>query len=440
MSHAPLDANNVPTPADKAEQLYHDYLAGGPNAAYASLKKDYDNSACMTDRDQYWKQVADDLRASGHMPNLAVGWLKEEKGNIDTDGDGVISKQEVISARAHGGLDALFSKEVMSSVPSPGDNKTFYDQLAHTRKAWNQDPDGIEDADINKYNRQEHRAERRVYNQNEVAKAAEPLLDNHEELARFLDARKDGSEGNGFISRHEMKTFLKNYKEHQGEGLYTPENAEYVNELLHGENARVHNPPFHGFAIDRLEKRAGMKPDYQNVSWDQDDAPETDKNCVVDSTQVKPTVQDLSVQTKTTDATQTVAKQPDVCANLEIVHKIEELSRVKTHQGYDAVAARLLNITDHPRTAEEVKEIKTLGQEIKAHNGNIDTHKLRTDVVLPVAANLNDLLKEDKAFSAAVDQMRRAQAEKAQTTQTSTQTQDQTQNQTQNQTSDRSKK
>jgi hypothetical protein len=402
----PHDAPVTPNPADKANELYHDYLAGGPDAAYKSLKADYDATAGMQNRDEYWKNVGADLQASGHMPNLAVGWLKAEKGNLDKNGDGVIDFGEVKDARAEGGLNAMFSEQVTAKIPSPGDNKTFYDQIAHTKRAWSDSPDGIEDADLRKYSRQMHRAERRAYNQDEVAQAAAPLLDNNAELARFLDARKDGSEGNGFISRHEMKRFLKDYKEHPGEGIYTPQNAEYVNELLHGEIARVHNPPFHGFSIDHLARRAGLN------QRDLEEQP----------AQVMPPKAELSDAGKKAEAVAAVKdqvcdekpKQDEISAPKEspliseqMRQHIDRVSRVQPNEGYNAVAARLLNIfPGHPRTPEEVKDIQTLGHQIQKMNGDISTLRLRTGIVLPVSANIELLMDENPKLKAVLQSQR----------------------------------
>jgi hypothetical protein len=415
MANHPQDSVPVTCAADKAEALYKDYLAGGPDAAYASLKKDYDASAGMCDRDKYFQEVAKDLQASGHMPNIAVGWLRAESGHL-ADPNGVINKQDVLRAESNGGLDAIFGKVVLSSVPSPGDNKTFFDQIAHTKRAWNESPDGIEAADLRKYGRQEHRAERHVYNQEETAKAADPLLAHNGELLAALDTGRHG-ERNGFISRHEMKTFLKEYKAHPGEGVYTAENAEYVNELLHGDVARVSNHPFHGFSVDRMVRRAGMpglNEDFTPTTADQpiNVVPPKDAT-ITPAKDVKGgagPIEDpckVPVQPEQPAAKPEQPKQPDVCVDLEVRKTIDLLSRVQPGEGYNAVAARLLDIhPGHVRTADEVKQIKILGQEISKMNGDQSTFHLRTGVVLPVSANLELLMTENPALKASVEKMR----------------------------------
>jgi hypothetical protein len=415
MSNVPQDCAPTPTPADKAESLYQNYLAGGPDAAYASLKKDYDASSGMCNRDQYFQTVAADLQASGHMPNIAVGWLKAEKDQLGAGHEGVINKQDVIRAEANGGLDAIFGKVVLTSVPSPGDNKTFFDQIAHTKKAWTDSPDGIEDADLRKYTRQMHRAERHEYNLDETAKAAAPLFDNNAELLKALDTGPNG-ERNGFISRREMKNFLKEYKNHPGEGAYTAENAEYVNEVLHGEIGRISNHPFHGFSVARTERRAGMTagdveeqptPVNNNLATDMPGAPTADKangavpadksNCAVPTAPVEKTPPPKP------------ANNPDVCVDLEIHKQIDALCRVRPGEGYDAVAARLLNIGADPhqrRTHQDVQDIETLGRQIKVLNGEYSTFHLRTGVVLPVSANIETLTAENPRLKTVLDNMK----------------------------------
>jgi hypothetical protein len=86
---------------------------------------------------------------------------------------------------------------------------------------------------------------------------------------------------------------------------------------------------------------------------------------------------------------------------------IDLLSRVQPGEGYNAVAARLLDIhPGHVRTADEVKQIKILGQEISKMNGDQSTFHLRTGVVLPVSANLELLMTENPALKASVEKMR----------------------------------
>jgi hypothetical protein len=426
MSHVPPDCGQSATPADKAEALYQNYLAGGPDAAYASLKKDYDASSGMCNRDQYFQQVATDLQASGHMPNIAVGWLKAEKDQLDPGHSGVINKRDVAEAEVNGGLDAIFGKVILSSVPSPGDNKTFFDQIAHTKRAWTDSPDGIEDADLRKYSRQMHRAERHTYNQEETARAAEPLLSNHAELLKALDIGRNG-ESNGFISRHEMKTFLKDYKSHPNEGIYTAQNAEYVNELLHGNVARVSNHPFHGFGVDRLERRAGAPG---NLEDDQPTPlappPTTDVQPPKAPDVAPPEAADKAADKSNCDVPVVPEKKPaapkapdhpDVCLDLEVRKTIDILSRVQPGEGYNAVAARLLDI--HPgqhRTPEQTKDITELGREIQKINGAYSTYRLHTDVVLPVSANLELLMKESPALAASLQKMRDKIAQPPQTT------------------------
>jgi len=437
MSNFPPDAGHTPSAAEKAETLYQDYLAGGPDAAYRSLKTDYDASAGMCNRDQYFKEVAADLQASGHMPNIAIGWLKAEKDHLDQGHDGVIDKQDIIQAEANGGLDAIFGKVVLTQVPSPGDNKTFFDQIAQTKKAWTDSPDGIEDADLRKYSRQMHRAERHAYNQEETAKAAAPLFDNNAELLQALDTGPHG-ERNGFISRREMKNFLNEYKEHPGVGPYTAENAEYVNEVLHGQIGRIGNPPLHGFAVGRLERRAGVTaeeletPPTSCSTGVPPEAPPTKPLDTLPPTQgPEPRPKDgspcdIALRTEAAAALKALAKpeaaekaaamaaapaqarvHPDGCVDLEIRKHIDAVSRVQPGEGYNAVAARLLNIGEgQHRTPEEAQEIKLLGKQIERLNGEQSTYRLRTGVVLPVSANLDVLMTENPKLKAVVDSMR----------------------------------
>jgi len=402
MSHIPQDSAPLASPADKAEMLYKDYLAGGPDAAYRSLKNDYEASADMCNRDQYFQTLAADLQASGHMPNLAIGWLKAEKDHIDDSHSGVIKKEDILRAETNGGLDAIFGPVVLSSVPSPGDNKTFFDQIAHTKKAWINDPDAIEDADLRKYSRQMHRAERHQYNQEETAKACDPLFENNAALLKALDT-DNGGERNGFVSRHEMKNFLKEYKEHPGRGAYTAENAEYINEVLHGQIGRINNPPLHGFSVTRLEKRAGIT-DADTKDQGTNAAIAGIDNCKIEQSKSSNGDGDCP-PTEKNDVTKKLTTGDDTI-NLEIRNHLDTASRIQTGEGYNAVAARLLNISEgHKRSAEEIHEITLLGHQIARLNGGQSTFHLRPGVVLPVSANLDILTAENPRFKAVLDDM-----------------------------------
>jgi|GEM_PF-676724 len=402
MPNFPPDAGHQPTPAEKAEQLYNDYLAGGPDAAYQSLSRDYQNSAGMRNRDQYFGQVANDLMDAGHMSNIAISWLKANKDNLDRNGDSVVSRTEMEDVAAGRGLDAIFGRVILTKVPSPDDDKTFFDQIAHTKKVWAVDKDGIEDADLRKYGRQMHRAERRDYDQEETIKAAMPLLANRGELLAVLDTGPRG-ERNDFISPREMYNFLKDYKEKRGQGVYTAENAEYVSELLHGTVGRVCNHPFRGFSVGGLLKRAGMtEEDLNSGRFDNEsgNGPAQRQRDQGDSGK-EPQV------TERTDNGPTPIERPLVAPpnmELELRKHVDNLARIQPGEGYNAVAARLLNIfPGHPRTPEEMQQIQILGKQIQKLNGDHSTYKLHTGVILPVSSNIELLMDENPAFKKAME-------------------------------------
>ncbi|MBS1992942.1 MAG: hypothetical protein JSS83_20635 [Cyanobacteria bacterium SZAS LIN-3] len=398
MPNFPPDAGHQPSPADKADMLYNDYLAGGPDAAYKSLKQDYDNSVGMRNRDEYFGQVANQLLDAGHMSNIAISWVRDNKDRLDTDGDGAINRREMQDAANGNGLDAIFGRVVLTRVPSPDDNKTFFDQIAHTKKVWNVDPDSIEDADLRKYGRQMHRAERRDYDQEETIKAAAPLLANHGELLAVLDTGPNG-ERNNFISGREMNKFLNDYRENMGKGVYTAANAEYVSELLHGTVGRVSSHPFHGFSVNALMRRAGLsEEDLADSRFDAPQeqtkpAPKAEKDQSPDSAGDK--------QQGKTEGSQ-AEKFPNL--ELELRKHVDNLARVQPGEGYNAVAARLLNIfPGHPRTPEEIKQITILGRQIQKLNGDHSTYKLHAGVILPVSSNFDLLMDENPAFKKAME-------------------------------------
>jgi len=403
MPNFPPDAGHHPSPADKAEQLYNDYLAGGPDAAYQSLSNDYQNSTGMKHRDEYFGQVANELMDAGHMSNIAISWLKSNKDRLDTDGNGAVSRAEMEDVASGTGLDAIFGKVVLTRVPSPDDDKTFFDQIAHTKKVWNVDRDGIEDADLRKYGRQMHRAERRDYDQEETIKAAEPLFANRGELLSVLDTGPHG-ERNNFISPREMNRFLEDYRENRGKGVYTAENAEYVSELLHGAVGRVCTHPFRGFSVSGLLKRAGVsEEDLSSGRLDNE----------TENSQTKPNRErDRSNDTGATEHAQDRVTQPverpimpAPNMELELRKHVDNLARIQPGEGYNAVAARLLNIfPGHPRSAEEMKQIQILGKQIQKLNGDHSTYKLHAGVILPVSSNFDLLMDENPAFKAAMEQ------------------------------------
>jgi hypothetical protein len=401
MSNVPQDCgpNDAAYMAQRVESQYEKYLAGGPDAAYKFLKNAYD-SADPCSRDAYFKQVTDDLQASGHLPNMAVGWLKAEKDHI-SGGSGVINKQDILRAEENGGLDRIFGQVLLTNVPSPGDNKTFFDQVAHTKKHWTEDPDGIENADLRKYGRQEHRAERHADAEQRVAENAAPLFANNCELLNALDTGSHG-ERNGFISRHEMNRFLDRYKENPGVGVYTDDNARYVQALKEGRVPGVNDVPMHGFSVARVERAGGLdengnplnptKPEFA-INGDTKPQAAVDKNCDVP-------------QPPKDVAPSKPAETSTACSELAVRNEVESRAVVKTGQGYDAVAANLLGIEKgHHRTAQEVQEIVKLGLELKEIH-TYDTHNLRAGNGLLVGADIDHLVAKDPVFAAAVQKIR----------------------------------
>lgn len=273
--------------------------------------------------------------------------------------------------------------------------------MAHTKKVWSQDPDAIESADLRKWTRQERRAERHEYNQQEVRDAAAPLFANNGALLKALDNNANGM-SNGFISRHEMLRFLDDYRRHPDEGVYTRENAEYVKELVNGNIGRISNHPFHGFSVARLSRRAGM-----SVAQMEDAATgmPVEDNAVLGNVSSKDSA-GADKPRQDQDSEKPLAFDPGLEARLG--HYIDDLCRVQPGQGYAAVAARLLNIPEGAsHTAEQVADVRLLVKQIQRLNGDIDTHKLHTGVVLPVTANLDILMAENPKVAQAVERMRR---------------------------------
>lgn len=377
-------------PVAKAEDLYNDYLAGGSKAASRSLREDFANSAQVMspeEHNNYWNGVSKAMADTGHLPNITVAYLKENFSRLDLDNSGTISKSEVKQMEANGGLDKMMARTMMKDVPAVGDEKTFYDQIASKGKAWQVNPNEIELHDLNKWGRQQHRAERREHRQDKTAEQAAPLYDNNEELLHHLD---NEHRPDGFISRKDMKTFLKHYQETPGEGIYTKDNAEFVNDLLKGKLDYIKHGRG-GISFERLDRKTG---DDREVAA------------------FKPTLSPDEIEAKPKKVDTAKEKEPvkssEQCVDEAVRKQIDQMATLRTNEGYSHVACRLLGITiDGKYSPDEKRDMTVLSNQLKDTFNRSNTHRLLNGSVIPVSANLDKLCASNPKLARRVDEMRR---------------------------------
>ncbi len=397
-------------PVKNAERLSHSYLAGGADSAVQNMQREYENSRgdfkSESQHKQYWKNVASELSETGHLPNMTVAYLDRNKGQFDQNNDGVISKTEVNRISEQDGFASIFANELKSTSASPKMNKTFYDQLAHTTKQFEFDPNAIEDADLNRWGRQNNRVLKRELRADQAYDAASPLYENNGALLHALDAsRKE----NGRISKSDYKAFLKDYKQKAANGeedeVYNERNASFVRTLLNGDQPLIkHMGPLaigRGINIDKLDRRTGLAPV-------DDFSPHTDipEDGISKSEQKYEDQLVEDALTEKEEREKANAKPKDNCDN-ELKNKIDSLATLRPNEGYSHVACRLLDIKiDGHYTAEQKREMDTLATQLKNITTGHNTHRLYKGFIVPVSNNLEKLEAINPTLKARMDAMR----------------------------------
>jgi hypothetical protein len=111
--------------------------------------------------------------------------------------------------------------------------------------------------------RHERRQDRLDAKHDQVLHDAAPLLEGSPPLMALLDASADGK-ADGRVSERDMRRFLVAYKlneqtESKGAYPYTPDNAQYVSDLLDGKYPHITGSNFTGFSAEALCRRAGLE-------------------------------------------------------------------------------------------------------------------------------------------------------------------------------------
>jgi len=408
-------SHDQPDPVKNAETLYHHALAGGPESAVQNMRNEFEASKddgsfkTIQQHDDYWKSVAGELERTGHLPSMTVAFVRDNKGAFDLDGNGVVSKHEVLDvisdsrqSQANGQgmtFEGIFADNLRSTVPSPKGNKSFYDQVAHTTKAWEYDRDAIEDVDLNRWDRQNNRQLKRELKHDMTADAASPLYENNGALMNALDA---SHKENGRISRSDYKAFLRDYKDRAANGqedeVYNERNARFVHSLLKGDQPEIKNGPFRGINIDKIDRKAGYSPQddftpHQDVA--KDDISDTQRNFEAEQRQDElDRIENAKV------------KKADVCDN-DLKVRLDDMATLRPNEGYSHVACRLLGIKiDHNYSPEEKREMNLLAGQLKNITTGHNTHRLYEGFIMPVSNNIEKLEEINPAFKARMAQLR----------------------------------
>ncbi len=388
-------------PVKNAEDIYHSYLAGGPESAVQNMRNEYEASKSdfksPQQHDQYWQAVSKELEETGHLPNLTAAFLKENKAEFDLDRDGVISKHEVNDVSRNGGFAGIFADNLKSTVPSPKGDKSFYDQLAHTVKPWEVNRDVIEDVDLNRWDRQNNRVLKRELKHNMAADAASPLYENDGALMKAVDA---SHKENGRLSRSDYKAFLRDYEQKAASGqqdeVYNERNARFIYGMLKGDEPTLKHGPFRGINIDKLDRRTGNGP--QDDFTPHQDVPNGGISDAAFDREQQLAQEKIEAETP--------KKNKDVCDG-ELKNIIDDMARVRTNEGYSHVACRLLDIKiDHKYTAEEKHEMDVLAKQLKNITTGHNTLRLYDGFIMPVSNNLAKLEEINPSFKRRMDALR----------------------------------
>ncbi|MBS1953254.1 MAG: hypothetical protein JST89_03655 [Cyanobacteria bacterium SZAS-4] len=290
--------------------------------------------------------ISNQLESSGILPKVAVGWLQNDfdKINLNKDDYG-ITKDEVANFTSGNGdvksnLDAMLANQLLS----PGDRgRDQFDDLA--KRNWlGADPESIEKMDLRAYDRQDTRHRNREERHAGVRDVAAPLFEGSPPLMAILDASHNG-ECDGRVSERDMRRFLTAYEvnnktENAGTGPYTPENAQYVSDLLNGKYPELTGENFTGFSARALARRAGLDHVKINSIDDYDQLVQV----YADKTGKYDTPPEATQPTKPTEDCGETVEQPTVNDDhIRTMSQVDDMSHYRKGEGQWHVAKRLLN-------------------------------------------------------------------------------------------------
>lgn len=291
--------------------------------------------------------LSNQLETSGILPKVMVGWLQNDfdKINLNKDDYG-ITKDEVANFTNGNGdvksnLDAMLANQLLS----PGDRgRDQFDDLA--KRNWlGADPESIEKMDLRAYDRQDTRHRNREERHSGVRDAAAQLFEGSPPLMAILDASHNG-ECDGRVSERDMRRFLTAYEvnnktENAGTGPYTPENAQYVSDLLNGKYPELTGENFTGFSARALARRAGLDHVKINSIDDYDQLVQV----YADKTGKYDAPEEATTATTTDDCGET-QEQPQPTESedhIRTMSQVDDMSHYRKGEGQWHVAKRLLN-------------------------------------------------------------------------------------------------
>lgn len=235
----------------RVERIIKDPLAGGAEEAYKELRHGFleDNQGkSQNEVASAWRNLTSQLQEKGLLPDLAVGFAAANFAEIDKDGDGLINRSELRNIE---GMNRTFAAELLAGQGK----KDVFHSIARLSDADGVQRKFIEREDLDMYlGKHEKRISRSRLNTN-ARESMRPLFAGEEPLIQHLDRNT-----NGRISRNELKSFLSDYRKHQGSGPYTAENAEYVKRIMDGHNNEFEKSflGMSGFSVDKLARKGGF--------------------------------------------------------------------------------------------------------------------------------------------------------------------------------------
>lgn len=385
--------------------------------AYSTLLdelREYKSTHCASETSALNKQ----LETSGILPQVAVGWLQNDFDKINVDrNDYGVTKGEIAQFTQDGGstkadLDAMLANQLLV----PGDRgRSQYDDLA--KRNWlGADPETIEKADLRAYDRQETRHKNREEKHENVRDAAAQLFMGSPPLMAILDASHDGT-CDGRVSERDMRRFLTAYEvnnrtENAGSGPYTPENAQYVSDLLDGKYPDLTGENFTGFSARALARRAGLDHVKINSMEDYDQL----VSVYADKVAQKQAPEEPVQPPCETDGHAAV----EPTDHSEVYGQIDDLSHYRKGEGQWHVAKRLLNAGNEDGDAKATnKDIWQLATGIMSVDGtkSLDAKGRSHPIVhpgddAPVVENIDMLTAKNPKLAESIQKLekRRAQA------------------------------
>jgi|688.fasta_scaffold183523_2 hypothetical protein len=415
------------TEADAIVQKVHSQLdTHGRNAeahAYTTLVdelRDYKSTHCVAETNALNKQ----LESSGILPQVAVGWLQNDfdKINVNRDDFG-ITKDEIAVYRQSDGstksdLDAMLANQLLV----PGDRgQSQYDDLA--RRNWlGADPETIEKADLRAYDRQETRHRNREERHENVRDVAAQLFTGSPPLMAVLDASHDGT-CDGRVSERDMRRFLTAYEvnsktENAGTSPYTPENAQYVSDLLNGKYPELTGENFTGFSARALARRAGLDHVRINSMEDYDQLVSVYADKVAQKQSPEEPIQPECNNVELAATVEQAAKPVD---HSQVYAQIDDLSHYRKGEGQWHVAKRLLNAGNEEGDAgASNKDIWQLTMGITSVDGTkaLDARGRSHPIVhpgddAPVVQHIDELTAQNPKLAESIQKLEKKNAAKA---------------------------